>query len=372
MKFLSPFKKWIFGTLITTVVLASATFLYFRSQIDHVLGEELSAAVEEIQITSGIVGLAFGVVQNGEILLLEGFGETKLGAEDTVTRSHIFHWASVSKPFVAIAIMQLVEKNQLRLEDSLVEVLPDYTVTDPRHQEITIEQLLLHTSGLPDVEDYEWDKPQEDSEALMRWATKESPRELLFDPGTDRKYSNIGFEVLGAVLEQISGDTFDGYMKTNILVPAGMENSSFLFPEIRSDLRTTGHTGSGENKAIADHYPWNRRHGPSSTLNTSVEEMSGFVSALLSDRLLKAETRSTMWQARWPINDDGSQAGTLGWSFREQEGVRIWLHTGADVGFRSALAIFPDTQSAVFLVSNDEAAPIVPILFTSFEFLFTD
>ena len=112
MKFLSPFKKWIFGTLITTVVLASATFLYFRSQIDHVLGEELSAAVEEIQITSGIVGLAFGVVQNGEILLLEGFGETKLGAEDTVTRSHIFHWASVSKPFVAIAIMQLVEKNQ--------------------------------------------------------------------------------------------------------------------------------------------------------------------------------------------------------------------------------------------------------------------
>ena len=176
----------------------------------------LTEALEAARTKTEAVGFAVGIIEQGEFTYARGFGVKSQGKNSPVDANSNFHWASVSKPVVATAIMQLAERGALDLDAKLVEVLPDYKITDPRQREISIRQILLHISGLPDVEDYGWDKPEYDEKALQRWVLEDSPRDLLFDPGSAREYSNVGFEVLGLVIERISGLSFTDYVRKNI------------------------------------------------------------------------------------------------------------------------------------------------------------
>jgi CubicO group peptidase (beta-lactamase class C family) len=311
---------------------------------------------------NSVVGYAVGIVTESQPTDTHAYGERELGGTSLTTTS-VFHWASVSKPFVATAVMQLVERDMLGLDAKLARILPDYRITDDRQAGITIRQLLLHTSGLPDVEDYQWDRPRLDDQALARWVLEESPRELLFDPGSAREYSNIGYEILGLVIARTSGLSFEEYMARNIFAPLAMTRTTFLYSEVPQALRTVGHARTDRRAPVA-HYPYNRRHGPSSTLNTNVEDMGRFVTALLNggelegERILHRETVERMWAPQWLISEAPYKAAALGWVVEDLGGHRIVRHFGWDDGFRSALIIFPADEAAVFLVSNDETAPI--------------
>jgi CubicO group peptidase (beta-lactamase class C family) len=336
----------------------------------HAVGGEAEGAgdalpwrhLDTMAARNSVVGYAVGIVENGALTGTHAFGERALGGARLTTTS-VFHWASVSKPFVATAVMQLAERDLLDLDAKLVRVLPDYRITDDRQAGITIRHLLLHTSGLPDVEDYQWDRPQLDDRALARWVLEESPRELLFDPGSARKYSNVGYEVLGLVIARTSGLSFEQYMARNIFAPLAMTRTTFVYSEVPEALRTTGHAGV-DRRARITHYPYNRRHGPSSTLNTNVEDMARFVKALLNGgeldgkRILRHETVERMWTPQWTIGEEPYKAAAMGWVVEDFGGHRIVRHFGWDDGFRSALIIFPADEAAVFLVSNDETAPI--------------
>ena len=122
----------------------------------------------------------------------------------------ILHMASVSKPFVAMAVLQLVEKGQVSLDSPLVRYLPYFTMADPRYTKVTIRQMLTHTSGFPDVKDYGWDRPQYDDGALERYIRDSvSHCTLLSDPGTKFAYSNMAYDVLAGVVAALSGTTFE-------------------------------------------------------------------------------------------------------------------------------------------------------------------
>jgi len=155
------------------------------------------------------------------------------------------------------------------LDGRVIKHLAYFELADPEYREITIRQMLNHTSGMPDVEDYEWDRPQYDDGAAERYVRSNNTEEMLWDPGGDYRYSNMAFDTLGDVITKISGMSFEEYIRRNILDPSGMAESSFLYPDIAQDLRTTGHIG--EPAWISEVYPYNRRHAPSSTLNSSVQ-----------------------------------------------------------------------------------------------------
>jgi CubicO group peptidase (beta-lactamase class C family) len=322
----------------------------------------LTRALDTIARTNGVVGYSIGIVRDRKFTYALASGERQLGSGAPLETLSVLHWASVSKPFVATAVMQLEERGMLDLDARLVDILPDYRTSDPRHGSITIRQLLLHTSGLPDVEDYQWDHPQHDDQALSRWVLEESPRDLLFDPGSAREYSNVGYEVLGLVIEKVSGLSFEQYMARNIFQPLGMDNTTFFYPEVPAQLRTAGHTGA-EKRIEVEHYPYNRRHAPSSTLNTNVEDMARFAMALLNGgeldgkRILASSAIEEMWTPQWTIADDPFKATALGWVIENYEGHRMVRHFGWDDGFRSALIMFPAEGSAIFFVTNDETAP---------------
>jgi len=340
--------------------------------------QRLDANLSNLMQESDVAGMAFGVVLDNKLVFASGYGLRELGEQGPITRRSVFHWASVSKPFVATAVMQLVEREQLALDDRLNHLLPYFRMADDRYQQITVPHLLTHTSGMPDVEDYEWDNPQSDDEALKRWALEQSGAELLFVPGTSREYSNLGFELLGLIVQEVSGISFERYMEEEIFQPLEMGDSSFVANEIDPALRTTGHIGT-PTRRVADAYPYNRRHAPSSTLNTNVVDMGRFATAMLNDgalgdaRIIGEDSLAMMWSPAWTNPDDPSRQAGLGWNVgRRWGGLQIASHGGHDDGFRSFLAIAPEEGVAVFVVSNDDNAPVGPFTLAALEIFFPE
>ena len=174
------------------------------------LQRQIENYLANVVTSNRIPGLTVAVVRGGDIAYLGAFGVRRIGGEEPLTSQHVFHFASVSKPFVATAIMQLVEQEKMALDDRLVEILPYFELADEDCREITIRQMLSHTSGMPDVEDYEWQTPQYDDGAAERFVRSVSDRTLLWPPGRQWQYSNLAFDILGDVIAKVSGMSFGG------------------------------------------------------------------------------------------------------------------------------------------------------------------
>src|SRR5688572_1534080 len=216
-----------------------------------------------------VPGLTVAVTRNDSVIYSRAFGYTNIDTKKPMSPENIFHWASVSKTFVATAVMQLWEQKKIGLDDKLIAYLPYFKQDDYRYKDITIRQMLNHTSGIGDVDDYGWDNPRYDSGARERFVTSIGNDKMLFTPGKDWKYSNTAYETLGDLIAKVSGMSFETYVRRNILDPLDMKVSSFLYAEIPDALKVSGHQWAGQ-PVVIKHYPYNRMHGPSSTLNSNV------------------------------------------------------------------------------------------------------
>jgi len=315
--------------------------------------------IEQLMQTHGLAGLAVAVVQDGEVALARGFGTRDLRTGSPVTPDTLFHLASVSKPFVAAAVVGLAtagpERSEplLDLDAPVVRWLPELTLADGRQAELTLRHPLTHTSGIPDVTDYGWHDPQLGDDALAELVRGLSVKSLTTDPGTEFAYCNVGYEVLGHVVATVTGRTFESAMKDLVLHPAGMARSTFLRADVPSELASSPHVGAPL-VVPTDAYPYTRRHAPSSTLHSSVAELSRWMLATLAD----AGTAERMWQPRAEVGDPPwSEAVGLGWFLGTYRGHRMVGHSGADPGFTSRLALIPDRGTGVVVLANSNTAP---------------
>ena len=327
------------------------------------LTQTLEPALRELVQRHRLPGLAVGVVRDGEIVYARGFGEASRGSGRPITTKSVFHMASVSKPFTATAAMQLVEAGKLELDAPLTRVLPYFRLADEASTTITVRQVLTHTSGFPDVADYEWDKPQVDAGAAERYVRSLASEEMLFAPGEETRYSNMAFDTMGDVIAKASGMPFEDYVRTHILEPLGMTSSSFVHGEIAEELRTQGHSvafSTRIDQAPCPVYPYNRRHAPSSTLNSNVEDMCRWMLANLArgeldgKRILDAKSYELMWSRA----DDTPSIG-LSWFLGDFEGRFQVSHSGGDTGYRSNVSLLPELGIGVVLMINSDSAPPV-------------
>ena len=304
-------------------------------------------------------GLAVAVTTGDEIAYVGTWGVRNLEGREPIVPESLFHMASVSKPFVATAIVQLVERGLIDLDEPVTTYLPYFTLDDERAQAITIRQMLNHTSGMPDVDDYEWATPQLDAGAAERLVRSLGDRQLLFEPGKEMRYSNLAYDTLGDVIAKVSGVSFEDYTRRQILEPLGMEESSFFQPETREDLRTSGHVWRGRPR-VSDVYPYNRRHAPSSTLNSNVIEMTRWARANLNlgelegTRILESDSYRLLFEPSHEIDDENAIG--LSWFLREHRGHRTISHSGGDTGYSSYLLLLPDDDLAVVLACNYDAS----------------
>ncbi len=339
------------------------------------LEESLTPFIEEIIQAYDLPGFAIGVVKDNEIVYARGFGYKNINTKEPVTVSTLFHMASISKPFVATAVMQLVEQGKIDLEEKVTTYLPYFKLDDERYQDITIQQMLSHVSGMPDVEDYGWDNPQYDEGALERYVRSLSDRKMRFDPGTKHVYSNMAFECLGDVIAKVSGMSFADYEKRYILNPTGMGKSTFLKPDHLPEDWASGHMRTIRTIAW-DGYPYNRMHGPSSTLHSNALEMCRWAiinmnrGTFNNQKILEAESYDLLWKPWFKIGDEESgRAVGLSWFLGKHREEKTVSHGGGDTGFNTYLTLLPERSMAVIVLCNYIPAPIKNLCDAALDFM---
>jgi CubicO group peptidase (beta-lactamase class C family) len=319
-----------------------------------------------------IPGLTVAVTRNDSVIYTGSFGVRNVDTQEQMKPQYIFHWASVSKTLVATAIMQLTERGKISLDKKLTEYLPYFSQKESFYKEITIRQVLNHTSGIDDVQDYEWDKPQYDTEAPERYVRSLSNDNMLFNPGTDWSYSNTAYNILGDLITKVSGIPFETYIKENIFQPLEMENTSFIYPEIQDSLRVTPHVWKAK-VATSSVYPYNRIHAPSGCLNSSVLEMTHYAMANLhrgeykGTRILSDSSYNLLWSNSVNI-EDKPKVG-LSWFLNEYKGLKIVEHDGVDLGFASDFVLVPEKNISVSVVSNYDRTPTIDIAYAVLDYV---
>lgn len=300
-----------------------------------------------------------------------------LGYQNAVSKSplkeeHIFHLASVTKLFVGTSVLKLFEEGRIDPDGRLVDFLPWFRMADERYKDITIRQLLSHTSGMPDVSDYHWDSPETDDEALKRYVQsgEVSNARLLWAPGEGRfSYSNMGYEILGVVISEVTGLTFEDYVAKNIFEPLNMDNSTLLTFQRDMSSVCAPHIKTPENETVlAPHFPYNRAHGPSSTLTSNLADMEKWARANLEKRVLRPDTYRLAMTEYALVPNNGEHI-CLSYFCREQKGYKLFGHEGTDDGFRASYWTCPELDLFIIVLSNLSGAPVKKINKQLFELI---
>jgi CubicO group peptidase (beta-lactamase class C family) len=218
--------------------------------------------------------------------------------------------------------------------------------------------MLSHTSGMPDPQEYAWHRPETDEGALERYVRSLAGETLIAAPGEKHAYSNAAFEVLGDIIAKVSGQTFEDYVKTHILEPLAMHDSTFLRSEVAPDLATTPHFGMPP-VTLPGAYPYHRAHAPSSTLHSSVVDMSRWAIANLrrgsvdGGQILRPSSYDLLWRPYVRTGDEGwNETVGLSWFSGTFRGRKVISHGGADPGFNAEFIMVPDEHIAVIVMSN--------------------
>lgn len=327
--------------------------------------KELSA--QEIQIKNALLnqkktfdapGIAFGLIKNDTIIYADAHGVRSLDTKSPLTTKSVFHMASVSKPFVATAIIQLVEQGKINLDGKLTAYLPYFKMADSLYKDITIKQMLTHTSGIPNTSNYEWDKPQYDNGAIERYARSHKDLKLDFTPGKRVEYSNPAFDILCDVIAKVSGLTFEKYMQQNIFESIGMKNSTFFKPEVSKELGTVGHIiGDSLQTEVSKIYPYNRRHAGSSTLHSNIEDMLLWAQVYLNKGKINGKQifSEKSYELLTTVQTQKDQDKVcLSWFPGRINESPIFYHEGQDTGFNSFFGFMPEKKSAVVLMVNSD------------------
>lgn len=303
-------------------------------------------------------GIAFGLIHNDSVIYAGAHGVRSLDTQQPMTTQSLFHMASVSKPFVATAVVQLVEAGKIDLNQKLTHYLPYFTMADERYKDITIEQMLAHTSGIPNIDDYEWDKPQYDDGAAERYVRSQKDFELDFTPGERYSYSNPAFDILCDVIAKASGMTFEAYMKEHIFKPAGMVNSTFFKPDVPEELAIQPHVlGDSLEIIVSDIYPYNRRHAGSSTLHSNVEDMLRWAQVNLNrgsidgNQIYNEQSYQLLTRLHTP---EGQRKVGLSWFIGTMNETPIYFHSGQDTGFKSFFGFLPEHKAGVVIMTNSD------------------
>jgi CubicO group peptidase (beta-lactamase class C family) len=223
--------------------------------------------------------------------------------------------------------------------------------------------MLTHTSGMPDVKDYQWDKPEYDDGALERYVRGLRGEKLRWKPGSKFAYSNMAYEALGDLVSKASGSTFEDYVQANILKPLSMNSSTLLFEQADRAKMAEGHTRAKDGSVESiKHYPYNRAHSPSSNLHSSANDMARWVLANLNGgelggrRILKQSTHASMWKPQAETGKTGLQVG-LSWFLEDAKGDRLIVHSGGDDGFLTYVCLCPARSLGFVIMTNSDHGP---------------
>lgn len=292
-------------------------------------------------------GAVFMIAKDGKPIYEKAFGKANLELAVKMNTKNVFQLGSMTKQFTAIAILILQEQGKLTLQDQLTKYLPDY----PNGNQITIHHLLTHTAGIKDFTKMK---------SIQQIAQKDlTPKELIdffknepidFKPGEKFEYNNSGYVILGHIIELVSGEVYENYIKQHIFKKIGMDNSRYA-----NDLLVINNRAYGYNKKeygytnktkISFSIPFS-----SGSLMSTVEDMLKWQNALNQNLLLTAKNTKKAFNT-YKLNNGEAFTYGYGWHIKEIDGIPAREHGGSIFGFKTMGVYIPSKDIYVIGFSN--------------------
>lgn len=296
-------------------------------------------------------GAAVLVISGGDNILVGTYGLADLDNREPVRRDTNFRLASVSKQFTAMSILILVERDELQLTESLREIFPDF----PEFAEgISVTNLLQHTSGLLDYEDFvPADSPTQVTDSDVLEILKKTDH-TYFEPGSEYRYSNSAYAVLAMIVEKYSHQPYADFLRENIFEPLGMHNSVAFQNGISSvPSRAYGYSVTDGSVMNTDQSPWSAVLGDGG-IYSSLDDLYKWDQALYTDRLI---SRALLEEAFTPNLENYG----FGWRIDVHNGRKRYHHSGSTSGFRTYIERYPDEQFSVIVLTNRADPEVGPL-----------
>ena len=354
--------------LFLLLVLLCAFPLAAFAQLSQETKDAIDKLATETLSRTGVPSASIAVVKDGQIVYTKAYGDARLEPKTAATSEMRYSIGSISKQFTAAALLLLQEQGKLSLDDKVSKFIPDLT----RANEVTIRQLLSHTSGYQDYwpQDYVMPmmlEPVKAQKILDLWARKP----LDFDPGTKWQYSNTNYVIAGLIIEKASGMPMLQFLSEKIFVPLGMKSVANIDEKRLGDTDAVGYLryGLGPLRAAPKEGPgWLFAAGE---LAMPAADLARWDISMMDQKVLKPASYQEMETEMRLKNGLGSRYG-LGVSLSMEQGHRAVSHGGEVSGFTAENVVFPDDRIAVVALSNQDAAGaasgiahgIVPMLFT--------
>lgn len=314
-------------------------------------GRERASTIEEVVepyvakfVHADGPGLAIAVTRDDSVLFEEGYGLADIGAGLAVDRATRFYLASVSKQITATAVLLLHENGSLSLDDRVVDTFPEAPVS---WSEIAVHHLLTHQSGLTEYLELP-ERAGWTNQDVLDFAVQTDPE---FAPGTRFRYSNTGYVVLAVLVERIAGVPFQTFVRTRIFEPLGMDQSVVADPSRPPiPLRALGYWSDGQ---LHDYPLMTMGDGG---IFASLRDMEVWAMAELDAELLSPETLALAFTS----HEDRGYG--YGWFVDRYERRKRVYHSGALVGYAARIALIPEEDLAVVVLSNGTFREEVPEL----------
>ncbi|MGD0543517.1 MAG: serine hydrolase domain-containing protein [Candidatus Acidiferrales bacterium] len=316
-------------------------------------------AVEEAKIAklladSGVPSVSIAVVDHGQLAYAKAFGKASLDPDRTADAHTRYAVGSVSKQFTAAAILLIAEQGKLSLDDKVSKYFPDLT----RANEITIRELLSHTSGYEDYapQDYmipEWIKPTTPEAVLDQWAKKP----LDFDPGTRWQYSNTNYVLAGRIFEKASGRRLMPFLKEKFFDPLGMTTAGDCSVDKTPEdaVAYTRYALGPARPALREGAGWYFAAGE---LCMTPSDLATWDSAFLHKRILSAQSYAEF--TKEVLLKDGNYTHyALGLQLAQHENIPVIYHGGEVSGFLTLNQVFPTRDAAVIVCSNEDSIGLI-------------
>ncbi len=312
------------------------------------LGQRLDRLVLDYYPSATEPGAAVLVMLDGKPVLRKGYGMADLEKGVKVTPDMIFRIASVTKQFTAVAVLQLVQAGKVSLTDPITKYVPEF---DTQGKTITIENLLTHTSGLFNVTALDGFLSQITTDRKpIEVANLIAGKPLEFEPGSQFKYSNTNYILLGMVIEKVSGRTYAENLEVSIARPLGLADTRYS----RDDALTPRHARGYEQEASG---PWGPMKPMSMTqpfaagaLESTVDDLAKWTQALADGKAADSKLLERAWTPYKPTESPSDYG--YGWSIRTESGERWIGHNGGINGFRSAAVWIPEKKVFVAILRN--------------------
>ena len=320
---------------------------------------KIQALLDEI-VTLGVPGIAMATYSKGQ-WWESAAGFASVEKKIPMGSCHLHYLQSISKTYMAVAVLQLYEKGQLDIDASIGQYLPPAILEDlPEYKGLTVKMLLNHTSGLPEYND----DPNYISTLLQRWEYHFEPEEYIeviqnkamdFEPGSHFSYRNLNYVLLALMVDELVGSHTD-YISQNIFQPLGLQSSYYQsesgylqYPELYNAYWDRHADGYIENISQLQRKNVSEMVGDDGIVATPRDAVL-FLKGIFENQLLQAETLQLMQE--WATYADGGIAYGLGLDYAKFVDQLAYGHSGGGIGAGCQLYYFPKQEVYCFIGIN--------------------